>query len=163
MSWCNGDIKQIETIVRSLPEYTANKRTANKHNPARSGVDQPCDVTDKFKIIKRMQAEYTVKDTPPDQHPMKQLVNTMFTKLSKDGKISLKTSKKNALVDFLSCVPEIVTSAAKRDFIIKGFLTPGLITPSISVIPTLTPFYPPAAAIRPNGNIVSATPPSSPY
>ena len=51
----------------------------------------------------------------------------MFSSLAKDGRISIKSSKKNALVDFLSVVPEIVTFAAKRSFIIKGFLVPGMI------------------------------------
>jgi len=54
VSWCDGNIKQIKTIIRNLPEYTAMKISANKYNPARLGVDQPCDVTDTFKIIKRM-------------------------------------------------------------------------------------------------------------
>jgi len=73
---------------------------------------------------------------------MKQLVSTMFTKLSKDGKIALKPSKKNALINFLSCVPEIVTSAAKRDFIIKGFLTPGMMNDKYKRYPNIDTILP---------------------
>ena len=103
------------------------KVTANKHNPARSGIDQPCDVTETFKLLKSMQKMYTVKNTPPDQHPMKLFAHKMFESLSKDGKLVLKPTKKHALLDFISVVPEMVTIAAKRSYILKGFTTPGMI------------------------------------
>ena len=55
---------------------------------------------------------------------MKRLVTDMFTSLLTNNKITLKPSKKDALIDFLSVVPEIVTNAAKRRYILKGFLVP---------------------------------------
>ena len=51
----------------------------------------------------------------------------MFTSLLTNNKITLKPSKKDALIDFLSVVPEIVTNAAKRSYILKGFLVPGMV------------------------------------
>lgn len=58
---------------------------------------------------------------------MKRLVTDMFTSLLTNNKITLKPSKKDALIDFLSVVPEIVTNAAKRSYILKGFLVPGMV------------------------------------
>ena len=38
VSWCNGDIEQIQTIVDNIGLYTSAKILANKHNPARLGI-----------------------------------------------------------------------------------------------------------------------------
>jgi len=81
------------------------KIIANKHNPARSGVDQPCDKAETFKIIKSIQKDYTVKYTPMYQHPMKKRVHDIFTKLKNADRLDLKANKRNALVNFIYVVP----------------------------------------------------------
>ena len=64
MSWCDGDVSQIASIVDDLPLFHENKITSNKQNNARSGKEQPADLTKKFKILKRIQQEYTVSNIP---------------------------------------------------------------------------------------------------
>ena len=70
-SWCDGDIKQIESIVNDIDGYNNLKVAANKHNPARSGSEQPCDKTKTFKLVNKLQTEYTCSDVPAARHPMK--------------------------------------------------------------------------------------------
>jgi len=55
-----------------------------------------------------------------DQHPMKKRGHDILAKLKNADKLDLKVNKKNALIDFLSVVPEMITNTAKRSHIIKG-------------------------------------------
>ena len=74
-----------------------------------------------------MQKECTVKDVPTEFHLMKRAVCAIFKSLAAQETVTLKTTKKNALFDLLSVVPEMVTDTAKRSNIIKGFQSPGMI------------------------------------
>jgi len=74
-----------------------------------------------------MQKEYTIKDTPMYQHPIKERVHDIFAKLKNADKLNLKANKRNTLIDFLSMVPEMTTNAVKRFHVIKGFKKPDLI------------------------------------
>ncbi len=57
---------------------------------------------------------------------MKRLISDMFH--SKDFSfLSLKSTKKNALIDFLSVLPEIATRACSKENIKLGFIQAGII------------------------------------
>jgi len=62
-----------------------------------------------------------------DQHSMKKRVHDIFTKLKIADKLDLKANKRNALIDFLSMVPEMIKNTDKRSHIIKGLKNTGLI------------------------------------
>jgi hypothetical protein len=56
VSWCDGDLSQIATIVteESLEIYCKHKICANKQNAARSAAEQPADLTRVFKLMHRL-------------------------------------------------------------------------------------------------------------
>jgi hypothetical protein len=123
---CDGDMSQIDAIKQSVDLYVENKIIANKQNAAWSGVEQPADLAQVFKSIKKIQRKHTVRDIPVDRCPMKRLISDMFHS-EKSGFLSLKSLKKNALIDFLSVLPDIATSVCSKENIKHGFLEAGII------------------------------------
>ena len=113
-------------VTQSAELFTENKIIANKHNAARSGVEQPADLTPVFRIIKKIQPTHTVRDIPVDRCPMKRIISNMFHSENMSF-LSLKSTKKNALIDFLSVLPEISTTACSKDNIKHGFIQAGII------------------------------------
>ena len=107
--------------------YQDNRIVGNKQNNARSGVEQPADLTKTFKILKRIQSEYTVSNVPVKCHPLKRIIVEEFNKLCRVGQLRLASNKRKALVDFLSNVPAMSTRAVTSDYIQEGFITPGVI------------------------------------
>ena len=57
VSWCDGDLAQIDNIVsrESISLYRENMIIACKQNAARSGVEQAADLTKVFKLMHRFQ------------------------------------------------------------------------------------------------------------
>ena len=45
----------------------------------------------------------------------------------KEKGLNLNLTKRNALIDFLSCLPEVLTKAATRSNIVHGFVSNGLV------------------------------------
>ena len=109
VAWCDGDMSQIDAIKQSVDLFVENKIVANKQNAAWSGAEQRADFALVFKSIQRIQSKHTVWDIPVDRCPMKRLISDMFHS-EKLGSLSLKSSKKNALIDFLLVLPDIATS-----------------------------------------------------
>ncbi len=110
VSMCDGDLSQIYATNKSVPKLVENKITALKQNAARSAGEQPADLANVFSVIKDLLPSHTVKDFKEDECPFKKRICDVF-RLSKLKYLSLKLSKKNALVDFLSVLPEIATKA----------------------------------------------------
>jgi hypothetical protein len=121
VAWCDGDMSQIDAIKQSVDVYVENKITANKKNAARSGVEQPADLAWVFESMKRIQSKHTIRDIPVNICQMKRLLSDMFHS-EKLGFLSLKSSKKNALIDFLLVLPDIATSVCAKESINHGFL-----------------------------------------
>ena len=61
---------------------TNRRITTNKHNLARSVIDQPCDISETFKLLKRIYKEYIVEDVPNKLHPTKKAVRDLFISLA---------------------------------------------------------------------------------
>ena len=129
ISWCDGDLAQIENIVNeeSLEIYKENKIMANKQNPARTGSEQAADLTKTFPIMQKLQKTYTCQKIPADRHPMKRRVSETFAKLKKEGKLALKSSKEHSLIDFISSIPAMSSKATTFEGITHGFLEGGYI------------------------------------
>ncbi len=124
VAWCDGDMSQIDAIKQCVDLYVENKIIANKQNAAWSDVGQPADLARVFKSVKKIRKAHTVRDTPEDRYPMKRLISDMFHS-EKLEFLSLKSSKKNALIDFLSVLPDIATSVCSKDSIKHDFLEAG--------------------------------------
>ena len=121
-------------VTQSAELFTENKIIANKQNAARFGVEQPADLTPVFRIIKKIQPTHTVRDIPVDRCPMKRLISNMFHSKNMSF-LSLKSTKKNALIDFLSVLPEISTTACSKDNIKHGFIQAGIIDKELNRYP----------------------------
>jgi hypothetical protein len=93
-------------------------------NAARSDVEQPADLARVFKSIKKIQKTHTVRDIPVDRCPMKKLISDMFESDRLEF-LSLKSTKKNALIDFLSVLPEVTTTTCSKKNIKHGFIESG--------------------------------------
>ena len=115
---------QINNIVNedSLHLYEENLLCANKQNPARIFKEQQDDLTKVFKIMPALQKTITVSDIPIDLHPMKRLVSREIQKWTDQNRLKLKLTKKNAIIDFVSSVPEMTVKAVTRPNITYGSL-----------------------------------------
>ena len=65
-------------------------------------------------------------DLPSERYHMKHLIAKLFSDLTAEGKLALKVSERNNLIDFLGTFPEIVTRAATRDNIVPEFISTGM-------------------------------------
>ena len=124
VAWCDGDLSQIYATVNDIDQFTENKIIPNKQNAARSGVEQPADLCRVFKGIKSEISSQSVKDIPADRCPMKKLVMGIFDRQELKS-LTLKPNKKNALIDFLATLPDILTKTCTRKNIVHGFLEAG--------------------------------------
>ena len=132
VAWCDGDLSQVYAVTQSAELFTENKIIANKQNAARSGVEQPADLTSVFRIIKKIQPTHTVRDIPVDRCPMKRLISKMFH------------SKNMSFL--LSVLPEILTTACSKDNIKHGFIQAGIIDKEFNCRFQQDPCYLPSAA-----------------
>ncbi len=87
-----------------------------------------------FKIIKKIQHTQTVRDIPVDRCPMKRVISNMFHSENLSF-LSLKSTKKNALIDFLSVLPEIATTACSKDNVKHGFIEARIINKEFNRYP----------------------------
>ena len=84
VSWCDGDIAQVASIVDDLDKFSKNKIIANKHSASRTGVEQAADTSKVFPMLKKLEDTYTVSDLSADQCPMKRIVQQAFVKLHEE-------------------------------------------------------------------------------
>ena len=100
---------------------------ANKQSAARSGVEQPADLSKCFKIMNNIQQDYTVSDLPAKLHPLKRAITEKFNDLSRKGRLSIAANKRNALIDFIANCPSMGTVAVTSDNVQHGFLKVGIV------------------------------------
>ena len=123
VTWCDRDLAQIATIIseESLTTSSNNKIRENKHNAARSRVEQPADLTKCFKLIILLQKAMTVVNMPADRHPLKKLMLEIFSKLHGKDQPILSLTKRLALVKFVSILPEMSGKAVTNWNILHWF------------------------------------------
>jgi hypothetical protein len=124
VAWCDGDMSQIDAIKRCVDLYVENKINVNKQDAAWPGVDQPADLAWVFKSVKKIQKAHTVRVILEDRCPMKKLISDMFHS-DKLEFLSLKSLKKNTLIDFLLVLLDIATSVCSMESIKHSFLEAG--------------------------------------
>ena len=78
--WSDGDLAQVESVVGedSLEIYKSLKITANKQNVAQTGIEQPCNLTLCFKMLKDLQQKITLKDVSEKLFPLKKRLKDLF-------------------------------------------------------------------------------------
>ena len=128
VSWCDGDLAQVATILEpeSLKKYKDLNIVANKQSAARSATEQAADLAKVSKAQHSIQRVTTATNVDASNHPMKRRVDQGF-EVMKDEGLNLNPIKRNALIDFLSCLPETLTKAVTRPNIVHGFVANGMV------------------------------------
>lgn len=134
VSWCDGGGPQVQAMMKNTEVANCNveKIIANKHSRSRSAVEQPCDIAPCFLIIKKISKYLSAEDTP--FNPLIASFTEKFETLDKDCGIYLGT-KKAHIVDFLACLPSIMSKAMTPHNVSIGFLGSGMIDKKTKVYP----------------------------
>ena len=128
VSWCDGDIPQLQTILFESREAEDEKKRIcrNKHSAAATDTQQPADLSPIFWILTKVASTVTAKGdsavglaTP---HP------TLIHRLKKIGsQFGWRLPGKGVLIDYLVCSPEMPEAALKKKNTKKGFVEGGII------------------------------------
>jgi hypothetical protein len=134
VSWQDGDHAQLAAVTAEdlLEEYKQLRITMCKHNPGRTGVEQACDLTPIFMLLKYLEKIMTCKNEPS---PLKEVITKAL--IDHIHQIKLKPMHNKALIDFLSCLPEMLQKAVSKGKIRKGFLASGMIDEGSLEMPDL--------------------------
>jgi hypothetical protein len=129
ISWQDGDFAQVATLTEdeTLENFRALKVVLNKQNPARSATEQAADLAKVFKLIKQLVQTVTIADLPADQSPLKRAIAAQFQALTAEAKLNLRPNKYKALIDFIACLPEMLTKACTRENIVHGSTANGML------------------------------------
>ena len=125
--WCDGANVQLSAITEEshqARDYT-NKIITCKHSASRTSVEQACDRCPVFRSLKKISRSITNESVP--HLGLKGLISRSLTREQKDCRLKLPTTKYNALVDFLSCYPTILSRAAPHDSTGAGFVSNGML------------------------------------
>ena len=115
---------------------TAQRIIRNKHAAAATGTQQPCDLLPVFRLMKFLQRRITAKN---DQLVgLKKTVHDLFayTLRAKGLNLDGNPRKKNALIDFLCCLPETANQTMTKKNLITPFAEAGMIDTEHQVFPT---------------------------
>jgi len=135
VSWCDGDIPQLNAIKSSLELFADNKIITNKQCAASAGIRQPADLTPVFRIIRQLLPLHTVRNLLPERCPAKRKIHEAFQSDRLAG-LKLTHTKTHALIDFISVLPRILSTACTVDNIKKGFLVNGTIDEEVHQYPS---------------------------
>ena len=129
VSWCDGDLAQIENTVSpdSLPIYKENTMCVAKQNAARSGTEQFADLTKTFKQMQTLQKVISVSNVLVERHPMKKMIFNELKEVQNQQNLLLKPSKKNSIIEFIVSVPDMTAKSVTRDNIIQCVLENGML------------------------------------
>ena len=129
--WKNISSEEILELLKLLDIVI------NKHNAARTGREQPCDLASLFRSLKRLMKKlleggshkFGYDDTI-------KRVKDILKKCEKEYGLNLG-AKYNILVSFLVCLPDGVSQAVKdRDTLVKGFVKSGMNDEACSGLPS---------------------------
>ena len=124
-SWWDGAHAQIKSLT--LPEQqalsAANRQDDVKGNPQRTIKEQALDLMRAFAIIHQKAKTESASDS---------MMCEFLKKAFKDavqqlGVVNFKTTKMNALADFVATYPSIATAAFTHRIVTKGFMANGMI------------------------------------
>jgi len=112
----------VSTIVEdnAMELHKEMKICANKQSAVRSATEQAADLANVFKDQHAVQRMTTVENVDASNCPIKKRVVQGFQEMSNKG-LRLNLTRKDALVDFLSCLPDRLTKTSARSKIVHGF------------------------------------------
>ncbi len=136
VSWCDGDICQIASIIANVDLLAEHLITALKQNPARSAAEQGADLCKVFNNLKANILHYS-GDKSSATRRMHDKIAMTIKQLEADGDLKLNRKNKKALLGFLSILPKAATKAATVENIEHGFIANGMIDRETKRFPVL--------------------------
>ena len=136
VSWMDGDLAQVATVIDDVAEFAKLGVTVCKQNAGRTGVEQPADLCPVFKLIKKYISDTTSTDNPLTQRFRKKLEKAFKTN-EVLSKLKLKPTHKNALLDFLAILSTAATKACSPSNVLKGWTESGLVDEECYRFPSL--------------------------
>ena len=141
MDGCHGQLKLI-TIEGVLDKEKNLNIVSDKHSPARTGVEQAADLGPMFRNLRK-----NVKSMPAEQNVLSPITSRLTTMLDDllPGKYScthtdiviIKGTKRKAIVEGLSKLPNAMGDAYNRSAIVSGFHDNGQIDKLNKTLPCL--------------------------
>jgi hypothetical protein len=132
----DGDAEQRRDLTdeRRLEREGTLRIIANKHNPARTGTEQPADLTPVFRMLKQ-QVERTT--SAGMQSTLRTNFEREYTALG--NALNIKLTHLESLKDFIFSAPEILAKSATAANIRSGFLEAGFIDRKSFSFPDIDP------------------------
>lgn len=96
----------------------------NKHSASRSVVEQPMDLMTIFKQVNKLVRKLTSKGR---SSIFKDHIKAAFDEADSSGKISLPAEKSKCIIDFIICLPEILSTTVTSSRVVSGFVWNGMI------------------------------------
>jgi hypothetical protein len=130
VTWCDGDLAQLATTVdeTTLARYEEVNIVANKQSAARSATEQAADLSPIFKILHDLQKGTTATDKAIGTNAYKDHVRMMLDIAKAQANLRLPTNKTDALLDYLACLPQMLTKAVSVNSLQKGFRENGMLS-----------------------------------
>ena len=72
------------------------------------------------RLCKHYKKQVIGTDTLIEIHPMKKALHNVLKNSQNQNRLILKASKKNSIIDVISCVPQMITQAVTTNNIIHG-------------------------------------------
>ena len=139
VSWCDGDIGQLQTMLfESLEAKDETKRNCqNKHSAAATGTQQPADLALIFQVVRQMASSVMAKGDSAVAWSIT-ILTLCSTTLRKQGlNLDGNGQKKKGLIDLLVCNPETHETGLKKKNIKKAFVEEGIIDEATGTAPVL--------------------------
>jgi hypothetical protein len=146
--WMDGALEQVASIADNPEKFAKAWVTVCKQNAGRTGVEQPADLAPVFKLFK----QYIANTSSLDKHVTKAFRDKLAKAFKTDpnlGRLKLKSTHHNALLDFLAICASAATKACSLANVIKGFTESGLLDEETNRFPVLAKIL--ATCKRPQG------------
>jgi hypothetical protein len=128
VSWNDGASDQLVANRMDSGQFKKERVITNKQNAARTGTEQPEDLQRKYPIIRK---EAEIKSRYQDDDELKTALQRYFEqalrRLHEMGILVLKPSHREAIIDFVVTLPEILQKAFNSEIIRQGFIENGFI------------------------------------
>lgn len=127
VSWCDGEQSQIGVLTSEslLSVHEENKISDNKHAASASGTQQPGDLAPLFRHLRKIELSTTARTATEVR--VKKDLSALLGDLQANGTLILSRIKREAVCDFMACLPSMLAKAATPRDNIAGFESSGLL------------------------------------
>ena len=119
--WSDGACTQLQAITSEKQQVIdqSNRIVTCKHSASRTSEEQACDLASVFR------SQRTISQNTTGGKNL--VLAKAFKSFKSNGWINLSATKEQALLDFLSCYPAILSKCASANSVQKGFVYNGMV------------------------------------